>query len=123
MFSALPTNVARQVLAELVRRGEVTPSSREEMAGRVESYRTWLESYVSALLFEELARLGKVSEFRLFPNADDDSRYEFFNRVIPNYEEFLKTALNQAAAALLGPPQAMVRGSSQSTSSAGSQPG
>ena len=105
MASALPTSVARQVLAELVRRGEVKPSSREEMAGRLEDYRTWLESYVTALLFEELSRLGKTSEFRIFPDESDTQRDEFFRSVIPHYEEFLEMAMTLAAQALLGKPE------------------
>ena len=74
------------------------------MADRVEGYGDWLESYVAALVFEELGRLGKVSEFRIFPDGDDAKRAEFFARVIPHYEEFLKMAMTLAAHALLGRP-------------------
>jgi hypothetical protein len=102
MSSAIPINVARQVLAELVRRGEVKPSSREEMAGKVEGYSTWLESYVTALLFEELGRLGKVSEYRVFPEGSDIKRDEFFGGLIPHYVEFLEMAMTLAVQALLG---------------------
>ncbi len=121
MTSAMPTNVARQVLAEFVRRGEVKPSSSEEMAWRVEGYRNWLESYVAALLFEELGRLGKVSEFRIFPDGDDAKRDEFFRRVIPHYEEFMKMATSQAAEALLGKPVVRGTGSSQPGRAASTQ--
>jgi hypothetical protein len=107
MPAAVPINAARQVLAELVRRGEVKPSTREEMAGRVESYRSWLESYVTALLFEELGRLGKVSEFRVFPDGNDNKRDEFFRGVIPHYEEFLEMSMTLAVQALLGKPEAV----------------
>jgi hypothetical protein len=106
MTSAIPINVARQVLAELVRRGDVKPASREEMAGRVEDYRSWLEIYVTALLFEELDRLGKVSEFRVFPEGSDTKRDEFFRGLIPHYEEFLEIAMTLAVQALLGKSQA-----------------
>jgi len=103
--SAALTNIAQQVLGEFVKRGEVAPSSKEEMAGRVERYRDWIESYVSALLFEELGRLGKVSEFRVFPDGDDAKRDEFFRRVIPHFEEFQNKAMRLAAGALLGKPK------------------
>ena len=105
MPSAIPINAARQVLAELVRRGDVKPSSREEMAGRVEGYRSWLESYVAALVFEELGRLGKVNEFKVFPEGNDTNRDDFFRGLIPHYEEFLEMAMTLAVQALLGKPQ------------------
>ena len=101
MPSAIPLNAARHVLAELVRRGDVQPSSREEMAGRVESYRNWLESYVTALVFEELGRLGKVSEFRVFPEGNEAKRDEFFRDLIPHYDDFLEIAMTLAVQALL----------------------
>ena len=105
MPSPLPINAARQVLAELVRRGDVKPSTREEMAGRVEGYKSWLESYVTALVFEELGRLGRVSEFKVFPEGSDAKRDEFFRDLIPHYEEFLEMAMTLAAQALLGKPE------------------
>ena len=74
------------------------------MAGRVEGYRNWLESYVTALIFEELTRLGKVSEFKTFPDGSDSKRDEFFKGVIPDYEQFLETAMTAATEALLGKP-------------------
>ena len=76
------------------------------MAGRVEDYRSWLESYVTALVFEELGMLGKVSEFRAFPDGSDTKRDEFFRDLIPHYEEFLEMAMTLAVQALLGKPQA-----------------
>ena len=111
MPSAIPINAARQVLAELVRRGDVKPTTREEMAGRVEGYRSWLESYVTALVFEELGRLGKVSEFRVFPEGSDAKRDEFFRGLIPHYEEFLEMAMTLAVQALLGKAQGGSSGS------------
>ena len=119
MRSTVPANAAREVLAELVRRGEVKLLTREEKAGRVEGYRNWLESYVAALLFEELGRLGKVSEFRILPDGSDAQRDEFFREVIPHYEEFMEMAVRLAAEALLGKP---VADSSQLKRGAGSQP-
>ena len=119
MSTTAPTRAARRILAELVRRGEVQPLSREETAGRVEGYKNWLESYVAALVFEELGRLGKVSEFRIFPDGSDAKRDEFFMSLIPNYEEFMERAIRLAAEAFLGKPAA---GSTQSKRGVGSQP-
>ena len=119
MATIVPADAARAILAELVRRGEVKPLSREETAGRVEGYKNWLESYVSALVFEELGRLGKVSEFRIFPDGSDAKRDEFFRKVIPHYEEFMEMAMRRAAEALLGKP---APGSSQLKRGVGSQP-
>ena len=119
MRTTAPAKAAREILAELVRRGEVQPSSREEMAGRVEGYKNWLESYVAALLFEELGRLGKVSEFRIFPEGTDAERDEFFREVIPHYEEFMEMAMRLAAEALLGKPAG---GILQAKRGVGSQP-
>ena len=110
MTPVIFTNVARQVLAEFVRRGDVKKSSNEEMAALVEGYRDWIESYVAALVFEELGRLGRVSEFRILPDGDETMRAEFFRHVVPHYEEFLKRAVTLAAGALVGKPRA---GSSQ----------
>jgi hypothetical protein len=95
-------HLAKQVLAESLKRGDTSPGLDGEQAGRLESYKEWLETYVMALVFEEVLRLGRLREFTSLPEGDDSIRDDFLERTMPNYEEFLKRAANEAGYALLG---------------------
>lgn len=94
-------HLAKQVLAESIRRGSTTPGLDGEQASRLDTYKDWLETYVTALIFEEVLKLGKLREFTSLPE-DEIVRNSFLDDAMPNYEEFLKRAANEAGYALLG---------------------
>ena len=95
-------SVARQVVNELVKRGSLEAIDSSEMAARVETYKDWLETYVIALLFEELERRGSLQEFVRLEEGNSPIRNQYLTSVIPDYDAFLRTAVNQAGNALLG---------------------
>ena len=72
------------------------------MARRLDSYKEWLETYVVALLFEELQRSRSVEGFTRLPEENMTLRNGYLTQVIPDYEAFLKSSVNQAGNALLG---------------------
>ena len=100
MVSMNYLHLAKQVLAESLRRGNRTGLDGEQ-ASRLDTYKDWLETYVTALIFEEVLKLGRLREFTNLPE-DDTIRNSFLESAMPNYEEFLKRAANEAGYALLG---------------------
>jgi hypothetical protein len=98
-------NLAKQVLAESIKRGDTSPGLDRDQAGRLENYKDWLETYVTALVFEEVLKMGRLGEFISLPAGEESIRDEFLEHIMPNYEEFLRRAANEAGYALLGTPR------------------
>lgn len=98
--------MADLVLKELVRSGKLTQPGKSEMAARLDVYKEWLETYVTALLFEELEKRRGVAGYVRILDASDKIRdrylMEYLMQTIPNYEAFLRKSVKQAGNALLG---------------------
>jgi hypothetical protein len=100
------SKMAELVLKELVKSGKLKRPDTAEVGSRLEWYKEWLESYVVALLFEELDRRGAVAGYVRILDASvkirDKYLMEYLMQVIPDYEGFLRRSVNQAGKALMG---------------------
>ena len=98
--------MAELVLNEQVKRGRLKQPGKTELAARLDTYKEWLETYVVALLFEELETRRGVEGYVKILDASDKIRdrylLQYLMQTIPNYEAFLRKAVTRAGNALLG---------------------
>jgi hypothetical protein len=98
--------MAEMVLKEKARQGGPKKTEHIDESIRLDMYKEWLETYVVALLFEELEKWNAVEGYVKILDASDKIRdryiMEYLMQVIPDFVTFLRKAVNQAGNALLG---------------------
>ena len=98
--------MAEMVLKEKAKQCGRKQSDQIDEAIRLDMYKEWLETYVVALLFEELEKWNAVEGYVRILDASDKIRdrymMEYLMQVIPDFVAFLRKAVNQAGNALLG---------------------